>query len=160
MTGIGDGEFMRVQVADSDEGGREVAVVGDVDAARTHLEHDARGAALKQVGLDIELQTRHDGRRTQPSTRHVADREREASLVDFDEAVPVATDVVAVCSGDVSTRDLKVRNGRIALGKERSLQGLRDRSLLAVEIVEVLLKARGRLCRRVGVRIRARRQFG
>ena len=81
-----------------------------------------------------EAQRRHDGRRSQPSSRHVADDEQHAPLVECDDVVPVAADVDALDSGDVADAELHVRDIGKLVGEEIALQRLRERALVGVQL--------------------------
>ena len=70
--------------------GVEMAVIGDVEVSRTQLQDDLRSVAFEQICLNVELKPGHHRRRAQAFARHIADGKPEASVIDRDEAVPVA----------------------------------------------------------------------
>ena len=144
MAGVRQRDLSCLHIADSDENRREVPVGLHVELAGAHLEGGVREVALEQVGPNGEAQPRHDRRGVDPPPRDVADDESEVPVVEQHDAVPIAADVDAAHPGDVARCDLQVGDRRVALRKKCVLERLRDRSLLAVERVHLLVEPRDR----------------
>src|SRR5690606_10735932 len=74
-----------------------------------------------------------DGGRLRPRTADVADGEAVRTVVDREDVVEVAADLVALARGAVDDLDLDVRDVGEARGQQAALEGLADRHALRVQ---------------------------
>ena len=102
MPGVGDDEFLAVQITHSDQNGGEMPVSVYRQLSIALVEDEFGWVAVQGVGANREAEAGHDRGRSKSPTGHITDYEDELSVTEVHHAVPVPADVDPPGTGLVS----------------------------------------------------------